>query len=111
MILLSGNTRGTMAAFKAGTFKITRHLDSANKIIEHINEFGRYIKHFKQRSFVLAVLRVMERVPDYNQARMMQKMEYLSERLVRCPDTESYIDLLEKIYNFKSTGEYVTFRA
>jgi len=110
MILLSGNNKGTMAAFKAGTFKISRHLQSANKTIEHINEFGRYIKHYKNRSFVTAMLKIMDTVDEYDKDRMMQKIDYLSERLVRCPDTDTYISLLEKLYNFKSIGEYVSFR-
>ena len=109
MTLLAGNTKGIASAFKAGTFVMLRSVSEANAIIEMINEFSTIFKYYKQRGFIVAMLRIIENVPDYNHDRMMQKMQYLSERLVRCPDTESYIRLLEKLYNFKSTGAYVRF--
>ena len=108
-ILLAGNTRGVSVAFKKGTFTMTRSVAKANTIIEMINEFSTHFKYYKARSFILAMLRIIENVEEYNQDRMMQKLDYLSERLVRCPDTESYIRLLEKLYNFKATGTYVRF--
>ena len=109
MTLLAGNTRGIATAFKAGTFVMLRSITEANAIIEMINDFSKYFRYYKARSFNLAMLRIIENVEDYNHDRMMQKMDYLSERLVRCPDTESYIRLLEKLYNFKATGSYVRF--
>lgn len=109
MTLLAGNTKGIASAFKAGTFMMLRSVAEANAIVEMINEFSIHFKYYKARSFILAMLRIIENVEDYSQDRMMQKMDYLSERLVRCPDTESYIRLLEKIYNFKATGTYVRF--
>mgnify|MGYP003654026141 CR=1 FL=1 len=108
-ILLAGNTKGISAAFKTGTFIMLRSVAEANAIIEMINDFSTHFKYYKARSFILSMLRIIENVDDYNHDRMMQKMDYLSERLVRCPDTESYIRLLEKLYNFKATGKYVRF--
>ena len=108
-ILLAGNTKGVAAAFKEGTFVMLRSISECNAIIEMVNEFSRYFKYYKQRSFICAMLKIIENVDEYDHNRMMQKMDYLSERLVRCPDTESYIRLLEKLYNFKSTGKYVRF--
>ena len=100
-ILLAGNTKGAASAFKEGTFVMLRSISECNAIIEMINEFSRYFKYYKQRSFICAMLKIIENVDEYDHDRMMQKMDYLSERLVRCPDTESYIRLLEKLYNFK----------
>ena len=108
-ILLAGNTKGVASAFKEGTFVMLRSISECNAIIEMINEFSRVFKYYKQRSFICALLKIIEQVEEYDHDRMMQKMDYLSERLVRCPDTESYIRLLEKLYNFKSTGKYVRF--
>ena len=55
------------------------------------------------------MLRVINTVHEYKHDQMMQKMEYLSERMVKCTDTESYLRMLERLYNFKTTGNYVRF--
>ena len=108
-ILLAGNTKGAASAFKEGTFVMLRSIAECNAIIEMINEFSEHFRYYKQRGFICAMLKIIENVDEYDHDRMMQKMDYLSERLVRCPDTESYIRLLEKLYNFKATGKYVRF--
>ena len=107
--LLVGNTKGAVASFKQGALQINRSIAEANDIIKKINDFSRFFRHYKSRSFVTAMLRMIENVPEYDHKRMMQKMEYLSERLVKCPDAESYTRLLEKLYNFKSTGKFIRF--
>jgi|TARA_R100001480_G_scaffold150753_1_gene151640 hypothetical protein len=109
IILLAGNTKGAMSSFKEGSLRITRTIEEANKIIEMINDFSEYFSYYKARSFVTAMLRIIDLVPEYDHNRMMQKMQYLSERLVKCPDAESYVLLLERLYNFKSTGNPVRF--
>ena len=98
-----------MASFKEGHFKIERSITDANNIIEMITDFGSHFKYYKARSFVLAMLRIITRVENYNHKRMMAKMEYLSEKLVKCPDATTYVLLLEKLYNFNSTGDYIRF--
>jgi len=109
ILLLAGNTKGAMASFREGSLKITRSISEANDIIDKVNDFAQYFPYYRARSFVTAMLRIIERVPNYNHDRMMQKMDYLSERLVKCPDAKSYILLLEKLYNFKTTGNPVRF--
>ena len=107
--LLVGNTKGAVASFKEGHFKIERSISDANDIISMISDFGSHFKYYKARSFVLAMLRIITRVENYNHKRMMAKMEYLSEKLVKCPDATTYVLLLEKLYNFNSTGDFIRF--
>ena len=108
-ILLMGNTKGVQVSFREGNFVCLRSIQEANVVIDMINEFKPHFRYYKQRSFILAMLYIIENVPEYDNNRMMQKMDYLSERLVRCPNRESYVMLLEKLYNFKATGVYVRF--
>ena len=107
--LLVGNTKGAVASFKEGHFKIERSITEANDIIDKIGDFGSYFKYYKSRSFVTAMIRILTKVDEYDHKRMMTKLEYLSERLVKCPDATTYVLLLEKLYNFKATGNYVRF--
>ena len=107
--LLVGNTKGAVAAFKEGHFKIERSIAEANDIIDMISDFGSYFAHYKSRSFVTGMIKIITKVEEYDHKRMMTKMEYLSEKLVKCPDATTYVLLLEKLYNFKSTGDFVRF--
>ena len=107
--LLVGNTKGAVASFKEGHFKIERSITEANDIIDKIGDFGSYFKYYKSRSFVTAMIRILTKVDEYDHKRMMTKLEYLSERLVKCPDATTYVLLLEKLYNFKASGNYVRF--
>ena len=108
-ILLMGNTKGTQVSFREGSFVCLRGINEANAIIDMINDFKPHFKYYKQRSFILAMLYIIENVSEYDNDRMMQKLQYLSERLVRCPNRETYIILLERIYNTKSSGALVRF--
>ena len=107
--LLVSNTKGAVASFKEGHFKIERSIAESNDIIDMIGDFGSYFKHYKSRSFVTAMIKIITKVDGYDHKRMISKMEYLSEKLVKCPDATTYVMLLEKLYNFKATGDYVRF--
>jgi len=107
--LLVGNTKGAVASFKEGHFKIERSISEANDVIDKISDFGSYFTHYKTRSFVTAMIKIITKVDEYDHKRMMTKMDYLSEKLVKCPDATTYVMLLEKLYNFKATGNYVRF--
>ena len=109
MMLLAGHSKGVMTAFKNGSFKIIRSIEEANDKMNKVNSFSQYFKHYKSRGFVTAMLRIINTVDEYKHDQMMQNMQYLSERLVKCTDTESYLRLLEKLYNYKTTGRYVRF--
>ena len=51
MMLLSGHSKGVMAAFKNGSFKITRSINSANDIMNKVNSFSKHFKYYKSRGF------------------------------------------------------------
>jgi len=105
LILLVGNRHSASKSFRSGDLMLNRGLDVANQEAEMICDFGRWAGRFhKTRSFALACLEMFQH-PDYSHDRMMSKMEYLSTKLVRCPNWHSYLAVLEEIYNFKAVDK------
>lgn len=51
----------------------------------------------------------MIRTPGYNHKQMLEKLRYLSAKLVDCSSSEDYLKILETIYNFKSRSEIIRF--
>ena len=64
--------------------------------------FAPWVPFWKETNFVSALLNLAVN-PVYDHARMMQKMEYLSVRLVKCADVRGYIQVIEGIYNHKAS--------
>lgn len=61
------------------------------------------------RSFVIACA-VCFSHPNYNHDQMKQRLKYQSTMLVRCPNAEAYVKMLETIYNYRShTNNIIDF--
>jgi hypothetical protein len=99
----SGNANDAVTAtFKRGEY-VCSSLEFAEQVAAATFDFAKWFKHFRQQSFIFAIAKCM-RNPNYDHKRMMQKMEYLSTRLVRCSRMEEYLEKLEEIYNHKVTA-------
>ncbi len=101
MLSTSGGGSATDAV-RAGIFKVTQNLNEANKYAQRVHDFKGHFKSYKNRSFVIACLDAFTH-PDYNHDRMMAKVEYQSMRLVKCTSKEMYLQLLESVYNYKTS--------
>lgn len=55
---------------------------------------------YGHRSFVDAIGNLMANA-RYDHGRMKDKLEYLSYKVVKCPDMPTYIEMLSDIYNYK----------
>lgn len=66
-------------------------------------------KGYSHTSFVIAVANLMANV-DYNHQIMVGKLDYLSTKLVKCPDTDSYFALLNEIYNYRARENRVELK-
>jgi hypothetical protein len=104
--LASGGSGGpsgqTLANFKDGKF-VFSHPTHAYIIARRSRDFAPYFKAHRHKCFVMAIVRLSAH-PDYDHSRMMSKMEYQSTRLVKCPDVDSYVALLQDIYNHRTHG-------
>lgn len=94
--------------FKAGTFQFLNK-EFCVRVAERVQDFASHFPQgYRQSSFVYA-LRHISQIEAYDHSVMMQKMTYLSTRLVKCATVEQYVALLEEIYNYRNRTSYVHF--
>lgn len=91
--------RGILQKFADGEY-LANDIPQAEKIAQACLDFSRYVSFFNSKTFVTAVSNMMSDC-EYDHARMMQKMEYLSAKLVKCPDAALYIACFNEIYNYR----------
>tara|TARA_Y100001938_G_scaffold23677_1_gene30969 strand:- start:1903 stop:2625 length:723 start_codon:yes stop_codon:yes gene_type:complete len=104
MSMLSGKTNGSSSnfeEFRTGLFKATQWSKACSEA-KKILEFKEFYQGYKRRSFVFAMLHLINH-PNYDQKQMLSKLKYQSSRLVDCVNKEQYIFLLQDIYNFKQS--------
>lgn len=105
----TGPARSINELFKSGNY-ICNDMEFAKEVAEAAYDFEPHFKYYASQSFVMAISNLTANAV-YDHDRMMQKMAYQSSKLVRCPGAESYIDVLNGIYNHKvRKGEYVHLR-
>ncbi len=89
---------------------IANDIPFATKVIQNVLDFEPWVPFHREALFIYAVSNLTGNA-KYDHRQMMNKMEYLSIKLVKCPDTESYIKLFDEIYNHKRRrSERVTLR-
>lgn len=96
--LLSGGRKDTVD-FRSGDFRINR-MEVAEKTAQAMIDFQRYCDLHKSFQFANAVS-VLVSHPKYSHKRMLMKLEYLSQKLVKRVDTKAYVETLSEIYNYK----------
>jgi hypothetical protein len=107
--LLAGSHGGKHSNdFKQGKFKI-KDLKKADANAQKLEDFSRFYAGYKRKFFSNAVLRVINS-KNYNHKQMMEKLKYLSAKLVDCSSSDDYLKILETIYNYKSRNGFVSFR-
>lgn len=93
--------KGSHRDFKAGLYKV-KELNQGTARIKMLKEIGQYYAAWKRRYFALAMRTIFSN-EQYDHKRMMEKLEYLSRKVVHCPDTVTYIKMMEDIYNYKQS--------
>ena len=101
MILLCGSRdKKKSLEFKSGRMVVSESTEQAHSVAKHVLDFADFDCDFvRSRSFIFAVFDVMCH-PDYSHKKMMKKMDFLAPKLQRSPDKETYLRLLEDIYNY-----------
>ncbi len=104
LIILCGE-RGSakLHELKRGELKITRSWALANNFGDATDSLrDKYnISFNKQARFVEAFF-VAFTHSEYKHERMMAKLDYLSNKMVRCSDMRTHLEQIEYIYNYKS---------
>ena len=107
LTILCGDRRGhILSRLKNGELKITRHWAVANAFADAIKELGEYISFNKQARFLEAYITCFVN-PEYSHSKMITKLEYLSSKMKRVPDTWSHLEQLENIYNYNTKGDKI----
>lgn len=95
-----GDRNGLKSKFKSGEYKCN-DVPYATKVAQALLDFSKFFPHYHDKSFINAVANLMGN-RNYDHRIMMARMEYQSTKLVRCADMESYIELLNEIYNYRT---------
>lgn len=98
-----GDRTDMTTAFKNGTYRCN-DLDFAHEVANAILDFAPYVVFYKDSRFIYAVSVLFEH-EEYNHQRMMQKMAYMSRKIVKCPDLPTYMEMFTDIYNYKTREE------
>ena len=90
-------------AFTSGEY-VANNLEFAVKVADAAETFRPWVKFWRDQRFVTAVANA-HRIEGYDHARMLRKMEYLSSKLTKCADLNSYFAVFTEIYNYKERAE------
>jgi len=97
--LLSGKHRN-YANFRDGGFEVT-DWRKARKIARMVYDFAPFYTGYKRRTFIYA-MQLLAGNKNYNHERMMTKSKYQKNKFEDKTSVEQYLEMLEKIYNFKT---------
>lgn len=97
----SGDVKEIFPSFRMGTYK-ANSVPYCVMVAEAVQAFAKWdhIDFYAHSTFVGAIANLMSN-KKYSHERLMAKMELQSRRLVKCPDTSSYIACLNEIYNYR----------
>lgn len=90
-------------AFRAGTY-VANTREFCVRVAEAVLDLKAYVDFYNHSPLVRALSNLLGN-DEYRHERFMQKMKYLSRRLVKCPDAQSYIACINEIYNYKALPE------
>lgn len=102
--MLNGDISGSgknFFNFKNGDLKIKCYSKACSEA-EKVLKIQPFYDGYKRRSFVFAMLHLINH-KNFNFNQLITKLKYQSSKLVHCTNKEQYLNLLQDIYNFKST--------
>lgn len=103
--ILGNDLNNKSNTLNTGGFKVA-DLAFANRVAAAINSIAKLFPPAKERGFVIALARLL-RLKQFSITRLMQKLEHQSSKLVKCATWIQYVELIEDIYNWKSTAENI----
>lgn len=102
------HNEGISHNFNSGQYRVN-DISFAAKVAGMARDFSIWVRFWKDATFIGALTNLASN-EDYDHKRMMAKMEYLSTRMVKCADLDSYLKLFEDIFNHKvRVGNEVRF--
>ena len=93
-------SHNTVQGFRSGKFQVG-DVAKAEKLCSQLVEFGQYWPKFETKSFTLAFKKICFQ-PEYDQKRMLSKVQLFGSMLKHTSYPEEYMRQLEKIYNHRA---------
>lgn len=93
-----GDMKRMKDCFRHGGY-VCNDLPYAESVVKALKDWSMHIDFYHHICFVYAIRNLMAN-SDYDHLKMMHKLEYLSTKMVRCTDVESYIALIDSLYNW-----------
>ena len=98
LVLLGGYGGSTVFQnFRDGNFKVKNYsqaIENSDKILE----IGKYYDGYRKKLFVYTMMNLLQN-KKYNHSTFLRKLSRQSEKMRHQADVESYLRLIEKIYN------------
>lgn len=102
LVLLSGSEyRGLSRSFKTGDFKV-KNLEVAKKKAVILSQLAPYFTHWKDGGFLRAMNTAL-RKKGFDVQQFIHKVAVNSTMLVPCTSMDQYMQLIEEVYNFRSS--------
>lgn len=101
ILLNGGEQRGLSKLFKGGEFKV-KNLELAKQKAAVLSTLSKYFTHWKDAGFLRALTTAMNK-KGFDIQQFIHKVAMNSTMLVPCVSTDQYLQLIEEIYNFRST--------
>lgn len=102
--MLEGNIRGSGNSFnnfRGGKFKIKNWTKACGEA-EEIVKYKAHYEGWKRRSFVIAMLHLINH-KDFKSSQLLSKFKKYPSKVHDCVNSEQYIEMLNKLYNYNQS--------
>ncbi len=106
-ITTNQNKQTLSTAYKDGLFVFDNE-EKASDLLAKVDDFKEFDSRF-ERSFIVALEQCMT-APEYDHETMLRKVQMQPGKLKRQANQQQYVELLEEIFNYKSSVSFANFR-
>ena len=107
-VICTKNHAGNVSAvIKSGNLKISNK-DEANITANYFHKYRKLFDGAFKRRFVEAII-MAEKINGFSHDKLIQKLDYQSDKLKSCTTGRAYLAMLEEIYNYRERNEKLRF--
>jgi hypothetical protein len=107
LISTKDKSKNVSAVIKSGNLKISNK-DGANITANYFHKYRKLFDAAFTRRFVESII-MAEKIDGFSHDKLLQKLNYQSDKLKSCTTGRAYLAMLEEIYNYKERNEKLRF--